>query len=587
MNSAKVRTGLDDEGQGNVRVSLGQYNKLVNKTLKKIHEERVVSRLWDKDYTIWKDVPDGIVNRLGWLTVPEKMKDEIEKIKNFAGDLVKDGFTHALLLGMGGSSLAAEVFRFTFGVKKGYLDLSVLDSTDPETVSMYSNELDFSKTAFIVSTKSGGTVETLSFAKYFYTRATEILGGKEAAGSRFLAITDPGSGLAQMAEKLGFRKTFLNDPDIGGRYSALSLFGLVPAALMGIDIGLINEKALAMASRCREEAPLGSGKNECAKLGAILGSFGSTGRDKLTLILSPTISSLGSWIEQLIAESTGKEGRGIVPVNGEALIYPEDYGKDRLFIYIRLDDEGRYDERVSEMASTGHPVVEIRIQDLYDLGAEFFRWEMATAVVGYVLNINPFDQPNVESSKRMTRQMLDSYKESGFLSIPSSSWDADGIKVYWDEKVTGLDEALIRFLSYAHKGDESGSGRSYVAIHAYLKSSKKTDVAIHALRTEIQRLTGMATTVGYGPRFLHSTGQLHKGDSGNGLFIQITEDIQNDENIPDSAGEKASSVSFGVLKMAQALGDAKALADAGRKVIRFHFECDAVTGIHQLTNAIP
>jgi glucose-6-phosphate isomerase len=585
MNSSSGTQGFNGNYSKGFRSELGEYQVAVDSRLEEMEEQRAVGRIWDCDHTLWKNRSDDITNRLGWLTISEKMTEEIGEIESFVDDLKKNGFTYALLLGMGGSSLAPEVFRSTFGVEKGYLDLSILDSTDPDAVLEFSEKLDFSTTLFIVSTKSGGTIETLSFMKYFYTKAVEKM-GDDRAGEHFVAITDPGSSLVKTAEELRFRKIFLNDPNIGGRYSALSFFGLVPAAMVGVDISVLLKRASEMASECREEKQMVKGKNPGAILGAIAGELGKMGRNKLTLILSPSISSLGSWIEQLIAESTGKDGKGIIPVNGESLLPPEGYGKDRLFVNIRLMGEGRYDERVREIIHAGHPAVEIRLNDIYDLGAEFFRWEMATSIAGHILEINPFDQPNVESSKVMSKQMLDFYRDNGSLPETAPVYSSDDVEIYWDEDVDSIKEALLRFLSYTDAGEESGKGRSYIAIHAYLKPTGEADRSIHSLRTEIQRLTGMATTMGYGPRFLHSTGQLHKGDNGKGLFIQMTSGVSSDVDIPDKAGERASFVSFGVLKMAQALGDARALIEGNRKVIRFHIVRNISSGLNQIKSAL-
>jgi len=369
--------------------SLGSGQSTIDRALMEIRDEKIITRIWRHDHTVWKQDPAEITNRLGWLHLPEKMVEMLPNIQSFVDELRHEGYRHALLMGMGGSSLAPEVFRFTFGVREGYLDLAVIDSTDPGAVSSFSEKLDPLKTLYIASTKSGGTVETLSFLKFFFNQTIDAVGAQEA-GQHFIAITDPGSGLETLAKKLNFRKIFLNDPDIGGRYSALSYFGLVPAALIGTDVSNLLDRAITMA--CNNEGcncPI-EGNNSGAWLGAIMGELALSGKDKLTLILSPGISHFGSWVEQLVAESTGKEGKGILPVDGEALLTPDTYADDRLFVYLRLNGNSAFDKKIQALEEAGHPVVKIRLRDIYDLGAEFFRWEIATAIAGYRLGINPF-----------------------------------------------------------------------------------------------------------------------------------------------------------------------------------------------------
>jgi transketolase len=542
--------------------SLGPYQAAVDAALAEMARDRVMARIWAHDYTVWKPAPTEIANRLGWLQAAGVMSGNVHRLEALAQAARADGYTHALLLGMGGSSLAPEVFRKTFGVKEGYLDLAVLDSTDPGAVLAYAEGLDMARTLFIVATKSGGTVETLSFFKFFYNRVADAVGA-DRAGQHFLAITDPGSKLAHLAERYRFRATFLNDPNIGGRFSALSYFGLVPAALVGVDVPQLLDRALEAMCSC--ESCVAAADNPGAWLGAILGELAKLGRDKVTFAISPAIASFGDWGEQLIAESTGKEGQGILPVVGEPLGPPTVYSNDRLFIYLRLDGDDTHDAAIQALEEAGHPVVRLRQHDLYGLGAGFFLWEMATAVAGHRLGINPFDQPNVEAAKVLARQMVAEYGEKGALPAGESA------------PLTG--EALEQFLSQAQIGD-------YVALQAYVQPTAETDAALLALRTRLRDWFKLATTVGYGPRFLHSTGQLHKGDAGRGLFIQFTADDPRDVPIPDEAGEPDSSMTFGVLKMAQALGDRQALLDAGRRVIRFHLGTDVVGGLKKLTEAV-
>jgi transaldolase/glucose-6-phosphate isomerase len=549
--------------------SLGAYQQAVEAALDEMVDDSIVARIWAHDHTIWKPEPAEITNRLGWLHIAEAMREQRDRLQDLVDSIRNDGYTEVLLLGMGGSSLAPEVFSRVFGGQVANMpNLSVLDSTVPGAVLAHAERLDPARTLLIVSTKSGGTVETLSFFKYFYNWTAEAL-GTERAGEHFVAITDPGSKLAELAQRYKFRATFLNDPNIGGRYSALSYFGLVPAALVGVDIETLLEQALAMARNCEScNWPLNGDENG-AWLGAILGELAEAGRDKLTFITSPPLASFGDWVEQLIAESTGKEGKGILPVVGEPLGPPQVYGDDRLFVYLRLDGDDTsingYDAEVQALRDAGKPVVRLRLRDRYDLGEQFFLWEMATAVACYRLGINPFNQPNVEAAKVLARQAVAAYGESGELP-------GDG--------AASLNSAtLAGFLAQAQAGD-------YVALQAYVQPTAETDAALLALRTRLRDRLRVATTVGYGPRFLHSTGQLHKGDGGNGLFIQFTADDPRDAPIPDEAGSPESAMSFGVLKMAQVLGDKKALQDAGRRVIRFHLGDDVVGGLRLLAEAL-
>ncbi|MCP4634428.1 MAG: glucose-6-phosphate isomerase, partial [candidate division Zixibacteria bacterium] len=389
---------------------LGDYQMAVSEYLKLLEQENIIPRIWSKDHTVWNPEPAEISNRLGWLDSPEEMVNNIDEINSFVEEVRAEGYTHALLLGMGGSSLAPEVFRRVFGVKEGWLNLSVLDSTDPAKVLEYAKKLNPKKTLVIASTKSGGTIETLSFVKYFYNWLADAL-GKEKAGKHYTAITDPGSGLQSLAEKLNFRKIFLNNPDIGGRYSALSYFGLVPAALVGIDIRQLLDRANMMAARCKKSRNLK--ENPGAYLGAVMGEMAVTGRDKLTLILSPEIAPIGAWLEQLIAESTGKEGKGILPIDGEVLGSPEIYSNDRYFVSIQIGEGNRYQNEINKLQEAGFPVIQLNMETINDLCGEFFHWELATIISAHRLQINPFDQPNVESAKIAAKEMMKSYAASG------------------------------------------------------------------------------------------------------------------------------------------------------------------------------
>ncbi|MFQ5638064.1 MAG: glucose-6-phosphate isomerase [bacterium] len=551
---------------------LSGYQSAAARALDDLTADRIIPRIWGGDHTVWKPKPDEIRNRLGWLHSPESMRNGLPEIASFVSEIRKAGFTHTLLLGMGGSSLAPEMFRRTFGLKEAFPDLSVLDSTDPGFILSCQKKLDLNKTLFVVSTKSGGTVETLSLYKYFYHEVTKAVG--KDAGRHFAAITDPGSQLVDLAKKGGFRKTFLNDPNIGGRFSALSYFGLVPASLIGMDLDKLLNRSAQMAVDCQEPAEANPG----AWLGAVLSALVLTGRDKMTFVASPALAPFGAWAEQLIAESTGKEGKGLLPVDGEELVDPQMYRDDRFFVYLRLDSDSTHDAKVQALKDAGHPVIQLNLQDVYDLGGELFRWEMATAVASWRLEINPFDQPDVESAKVQSRKMMAAFQVEGKLPEERPNLGSNGIKVYFGAAAESLSETLRRFLD--------ARDRSYIALQAYLNPSKETDAALNSLRNRLREKTKLATTVGYGPRFLHSTGQLHKGDSGRGLFIQITADSASDIAIPDRPEAETSTITFGVLKMAQALGDRRALLEKGRKVIRFHLQKDVIEGLNQIEKAL-
>lgn len=530
---------------------------IVDEAMAAMAQQRIVARIWEKDHTVWRPDPKEITNRLDWLDMPHAMRSEIDRLTALATAVRADGFTDVLLLGMGGSSLAPEVFYKTFGAFTDGLALAIVDTTDPDAIRAIEAGVDVSKTLFIVATKSGGTVETLSAFKYFYNRVAETVGTAQA-GRQFIAITDPGSKLVTLAEKYDFRDTFLNNPNIGGRYSVLSFFGLVPAALVGVDVARLLDRAAAAAADSQQTED-----NVSARVGVAMGELAKIGRDKLTFLLSPAILSFGDWVEQLIAESTGKEGKGILPVVGEPLLNAADYGADRLFVYLRLTGDSTFDDAVAALTQAGQPAITLSLQDLYDLGAQFFLWELATAVAGHCLDIQPFDQPNVEAAKVQARKMVAAYEESGQLPAATTAPPSA--------------DALHALLAQATPGD-------YVAVHAYVPPTPDTDAALAALRERLLQQTKLATTVGYGPRFLHSTGQLHKGDGNNGLFIQLISAPVHDLPIPDEAGADASSMTFGVLKQAQAMGDAAALREANRRLVAFDLDSDVLAGLQQLTD---
>jgi len=517
----------------------------VEDALADISRRNVVGRVWRKNHTVWKPDPTGITNRLDWLTITDLMHEQIPALQSFAQEVRDAGFRHVVLLGMGGSSLGSEVLRQTFGSAAECPELIVLDSVIPASVQAVTDTIDPAHTLFLVSSKSGTTTEPISLFQYFRSLVESAV-GKEKTGQNFVAITDPGTPLAKLAEEKRFRHIFLNPPDIGGRYSVLSYFGLVPAVLIGVDITMLLDRADSMRKRCA--APVPASENPGAWLGACMGTLALRGRDKLTLITSPSISSFGLWVEQLIAESTGKDGKGIIPIVGEPLVNPAHYGDDRMFIYLRLDEDDNsiIDAALQRIKSAGQPVVTLELRDRYDLGTEFFRWEFATAVAGAILGINPFDQPNVQEAKDATERLLQEYTTSGRLP--------------WVE----ADVSFADLLAEARKG-------KYLAIMAYVRQTPELDKVLVDFRRKVVERYGIATTLGYGPRFLHSTGQLHKGGPNTGLFLQITADHEKDLPIP------GKPYTFGVVADAQALGDLQALQSSARRVARVHFSrVDAV-----------
>ncbi|MBK7631060.1 MAG: glucose-6-phosphate isomerase [Ignavibacteriales bacterium] len=554
--------------------SVGKHSKSIDEAIKKLNNENVIDRIWEKDFTVWSNDPTEISNRLGWLYSVDVTSKSLNEINDFVDEVRNAGYTHALLMGMGGSSLAPEVFKLTFGIEDGYLDLAVLDSTHPEVVMNYAKKFNPATTLYIVSTKSGGTVETFSFMKFFYNYVSHIL-GKENGGVHFVAITDPGSGLQKIAEELKFRKIFFNDPNIGGRFSALSLFGIVPAALIGVDVEKILSIAKDETINCKK-----SGKdiseNIAAIAGTIIGTLGQRGIDKLTYIISPKFLFIGAWIEQLIAESTGKVGKGILPIDLESIESPEFYSDDRLFVYLKLKNDDTYNEKIEKLKSAGFPILEFELESIYDLGKQFFLWEFATVVAGWLMQIQPYDQPNVEQAKVVARKMMTEYQEKGKLPELIPAIEEKGTKVYGNIKVKSIEEVLQSFLT------DCRGGKNYVSIQAYLTPNDEITKALQKLRTSIQKKYKVATTLGFGPRFLHSTGQLHKGDAGNGYFIQFTSSIEEDLPIPENPREEKTSITFGILIKAQVLGDRQALLDNKRKVITIDLGGEVINSLNFL-----
>jgi transaldolase / glucose-6-phosphate isomerase len=506
--------------------------------------------------TLWgeEDTPE-IADRLGWLTISDPMLEQAADLHAFAAECRRDGITDAVLLGMGGSSLGPEVIRRTFGDLEGALRLHVLDSTDPAAVAALERRLDLERSMFVVSSKSGGTIETLSHFRYFHARMRDVLGDR--AGSRFVAITDPGGPLAGLAREHGFRRVFENAPDIGGRYSVLSYFGLVPAALMGVPIEALLHRCQVAEQNCNSFDQAAS--NSGLWLGLVMGELALQGRDKLTLAISEPISSFGLWVEQLIAESTGKEGTGIVPVAGEPLGTPEAYGDDRFFAYLRNadDPDAELDARIDALAAAGQPTVTLSVHGATDLGRIFFFSEFATAVAGWTLGINPFDQPNVQEAKDNTAKVLKRFAQAGELP-----------------PVTEADEGALSALL------DSAAPPHYFAIMGYVEPSPDFDQAIAELRLAVRERTGAATTFGYGPRFLHSTGQLHKGGPPAGVFLQLVHDAEEDLDIP------GAGYSFGTLENAQATGDLDTLRAHGLPAERIRLRGDPAAAVRDLTATV-
>ncbi len=535
-----------------------------------------VARLWQKDASLWSGTDEG--NWLGWLTITEEQLANIDALKQIAKDVKKARFKHALLLGMGGSSLCPEVLRMTFGKIKGFPELHVLDSTDPAQIMAIEAKVDLKSTICIVSSKSGSTLEPNIYKQYFFERVKAKVGEKEA-GNRFIAITDPGSKMQQVAEADKFRKIFMGVPSIGGRYSAISNFGMVPAAVMGLDVAKFLKNTEEMVQACGASSAADS--NPGVILGTILGVAANQGRDKITIIASPGISDLGAWLEQLIAESTGKIGKGIIPVDRERLAKPAVYGNDRVFAYLRLATKPNkaQDVAVAALEKAGHPVVRISLPNIYNLGQEFFRWEIATAVAGSIIGINAFNQPDVEASKIETKKLTSQYEATGSLPPEVPFFEASGIKLFADEKnvaaVHGpaLADVLKGHLSRLKAGD-------YFGVLGYITMNPAHEKSLQAIRHALRDKKKVATVLGFGPRFLHSTGQAYKGGPNSGVFLQITCDDAKDLQVP---GQKYT---FGIVKAAQARGDFAVLAERGRRALRVHLGKNLKSGLAALTKAV-
>jgi transaldolase/glucose-6-phosphate isomerase len=540
-----------------------------------------VPRLWARDATLWTGTDEA--NWLSWLGITEEQLERATYFTDIAAEVKKAKFSHVLLLGMGGSSLCPEVMQMTFGKQAGHPEFHVLDSTDPAQVKAFEEKINVARSLFIVSSKSGGTLEPNIFKQYFFKRVQQVVGAQKA-GSRFIAITDPGSKMQQVAESDGFRRVLFGLPSIGGRYSALSDFGLVPAAIMGIDVPRFLDRTDEMVQACSSCVPVE--ENPGVVLGTLLGVLANHGRDKVTLITSPGIFDLGAWLEQLLAESTGKEGKGLIPVDLEEVGPLEAYGNDRIFAYMRLETapDANQDKAVDALERAGQPVIRIAVSDIYDIGQEIFRWEIATAVAGAIIGINPFNQPDVEASKVATWKLTTEYEKKGKLPRETPILNQKGIKLFTDEKNTaalkqaaGQDQTLIGYLK-AHLSRISPG--DYLALLAYIEFNTVHQEQLQAMRHAVRDKKQVATCLGFGPRFLHSTGQAYKGGPNSGVFIQITCDDAVDLKVP---GQKYT---FGIVKAAQARGDFEVLAERDRRALRVHLGKDVNAGLVTLGKAI-
>ncbi|MCI0407996.1 MAG: bifunctional transaldolase/phosoglucose isomerase, partial [Acidobacteria bacterium] len=553
----------------------------VKRSLQEWRANGKVRRLWARDASLWTGSDES--SWLGWLGITEDQLAHIGHLTAIAEEVKRAGFQHALLLGMGGSSLCPEVLKMTFGKIHGYPELHILDSTDPAQIRAVERNVDLASTLFIVSSKSGTTLEPYIFKQYFIQRAKEVIGDREV-GNRFIAITDPGSKLQQAAKSDGFRHIFFGVPGIGGRYSALSDFGMVPAAVMGLDVRRFLDRADEMVHSCASCVP--PEDNPGVVLGTILGVLAWQGRDKVTLITSPGIRDLGAWLEQLLAESTGKEGKGLIPVDREQVGTPEVYGGDRVFVYVRLESapDPKQDAAVGALEKAGHPVVRIAVPQPYDLGQEFFRWEIATAVAGSILGINAFNQPDVEASKVATQKLTAEYEKTGSLAPESPIFEGSGMKLFTDEenasalaRAMGSNRSLAGYLRAHLSRIQAGD---YLALLAYVEMNDAHEAELQKIRHAIRDRKRVATCLGFGPRFLHSTGQAYKGGPNTGVFLQITCEDAKDLPVP------GQQYAFGVVKASQARGDFQVLAERDRRALRVHLGPDVQSGLRTLGAAV-
>jgi transaldolase/glucose-6-phosphate isomerase len=560
---------LPQELSGEVEASLTEWDS-----------NHKVRKLWERDASLWTNGDES--KWLGWLDIVNEQQRSSRRFANFAEEVKDAKVSHVLLLGMGGSSLCPEVIRKSVGKIAGFPELHVLDSTDPAQIKSFEKKIDLANTLFIVSSKSGTTLEPNIFKQYFFARARQAVGDDEV-GKRFVAITDPGSKLRQAAESDGFRKIFLGVPTIGGRYSALSDFGMAPAAAMGVDVAKFLDRTSEMVRACGPEVT--ARVNPGVILGVTLGVAHAQHRDKITIIASPGIYDLGAWLEQLLAESTGKNGKGLIPVDRESPAHPETYGDDRVFVYLKLksDPDNSQETALDALERAGQPVVRISVNDVYDLGQEFFRWETATAVAGSIIGINPFDQPDVEASKIATKKLTEEYERSGSLPAETPIFEADGIKLFANEDNAAALNASIAgrsLTSYLKAHLDRLQAGDYFAMLAYIEMNEPHEGKLQWMRHMVRDNKRVATCLGFGPRFLHSTGQAYKGGPNTGVFLQITCDDAADLPVPNQ------TYTFGIVKAAQARGDFEVLAERGRRALRVHLGADVNADLERLQEEI-
>ena len=566
--STKNKVGFESR---NYFEHVGDYQGVIESELLRLERGRFAERFFSHDHLLWADDPSEITNRLGWVHLPEEMLRVADEIESFSESVRKKGFTDVVVLGMGGSSLSSEVFRSIFTPKDGFLRLTLLDTTDPDFIVRTRNNLDLLRTLFVVSSKSGSTVETVSLMKYFYGELAEKT---DSAGEHFVCITDPGSKLIDTAGKHGFTKVFVNDPNVGGRFSALSYFGLVPASLAGIDIRKILQSAASVLLELKNTVEGECHESPSFRLGTFLGVMAREGRDKLGFIFSEKLFPFGYWAEQLIAESLGKDGVGILPLLDEASADAPRPGEDRAYVVFSLREDKDADAVAGRLSEYGVPFVKIIVDSPDAVAAEFLRFEFAVAVAGSIMGINPFDQPDVESAKTFARSFLKFYGETGELESEKPDFSRESLVFSSNGNIESPEH--LRDIVFSKK-------TGYISIQAYVDPGEENSKELLSLRAQIERISSVPVTLGFGPRFLHSTGQLHKGDSGEGFFIQIVSDNATDLRIPDNVGSAESVFSFGILKAAQATGDFKSLDEKGREIVRIGIPSEVAANIATIT----
>lgn len=562
-----------------ITISSGSLQENYNSQFTDFAAHSIVKRLWEKDHTIWRSEEvhkKSILNRLGWLNSLDLMLANTDTLTAFAEEIKTAGFKHVVVLGMGGSSLCPDVCRATFGSAPGFPQLLVLDSTNPTSVLRIEQQIDLASTVFIVASKSGGTTETNMFYQYFYDRVGSV---KKNAGENFIAVTDANTKMEGIAKEKQFRRIFINPEDIGGRYSALSYFGLVPMALIGMDI----KKLLHSADEMRKQSRFEPVQNPAAQMGLLMGEAHNEGIDKMTFVISKEISTFGYWAEQLIAESTGKEGKGILPVEGELINGQFDekrFGADRFVVFLLLEqDAGRYAGLQKELTARNIPFAVVLLKDIYELGSQFFLWEFATAISAVVLKINPFDEPNVKESKDNTVSVIEEYKKNKTLPIKNIVLKG-GFAAVFGEPAYARSLGAETLPALLKKHLSGTTGQDYIALLAYIDQNPSNEALMYSLREELTSLTGLPVTVGFGPRYLHSTGQLHKGGKPNGIFLIIKADEPKDVLIPGEA------FSYEVLKNAQSLGDYQSFANRELRLLLLHLSGSVESGLNSLKQSL-